>query len=146
MEGDRTVGLTLTANKSAYSFDMGAGGFFNLRANIADLFDEQFGKHYRRLLECHDQIEYEKHDRIANEILSHPRFKDEDTDIVVFLYASDCEGKIGYKTCGKLYDLIKNTDFKGKYFRYAAYAHNDYEELKGFLKECYSHRRTAYWR
>ena len=124
---------------------MGAGGFFNLRANIAVLFDKQFGEHYRRLLECRDQIEYEEHDRIANEILSNPRFKDEDADILDFLYASDCDGKIGYKTCGKLFNLIKDRDFGKKGFRYTAYAHNDYEELKKFLKECYSHRRNAYW-
>ena len=140
------MGVTLTANKSAYSFDMGAGGFFNLRANIADLFDEQFGEHYRKLLQCYDQIEYEEHDRIANEILSHPRFRDEDEDILDFLYASDCDGKIEYKTCGKLYRLIKDHDFGKKSFRYAAFVHNDYEELKAFLKECYSHRRNAYWR
>ena len=125
---------------------MGAGGFFNLRANIADLFDEQFGEHYRKLSECHDQTEYEEHDRIANEILSHPRFQDEDADILDFLYASDLDGKIGYKTCEKLYNLIKDHDFGKKCFRYAAYAYNDYEELKSFLKECYSHRRNAYWR
>ncbi len=51
------MGITLTANNSTYSFDMGAGGFFNLRENIADLFDEQFGEHYRKLSECYDQIE-----------------------------------------------------------------------------------------
>lgn len=140
------MGLTLTANKSNYSFDMGAGGFFNLRANIADLFDEQFGEHYRKLLKCYYQKDYEEHDRIANEILSYPRFKEEDADILDFLYASDCDGKISYKTCGKLYNLIKDHDFSNECFRYAAYAHNDYEELKGFLKECYSHRRNAYWR
>ena len=42
------MGITLKANKSAYSFDMGCGGFFNLRANIAELFDEEFGEHYRK--------------------------------------------------------------------------------------------------
>ncbi len=140
------MGITLTANNSKYSFDMGSGGFFNLRANIADLFDKQFGEHYRKLTKCFDQIEYEEHDRIANKILSHPRFKDEDADIIDFLYASDCEGKINYRTCGKLHELIKDHDFEKKCFRYAAYAHNDYEELKQFLKECYSHRRNAYWR
>ena len=140
------MGVTLTANNSKYTFNMGYSGFFNLRANIADLFDKQFGEHYRKLLGCFDQTEHEEHDRIANDILSHPRFKDEDADILDFLYASDCDGKISYKTCGKLYDLIKDHDFEKKCFRYAAHTHNDYEELKEFLKECYSHRRNAYWR
>ena len=140
------MGITLTANNSKYSFDMGCGGFSNLRANIANLFDEQFGEHYRKLSKCYDQTDYEEYDRIANEILSHPRFKEENADILDFLYASDCDGKIGYKTCGKLYNLMKDHDFGKKCFRYTACAHNDYEELKAFLKECYSHRRNAYWR
>ncbi len=139
------MGITLTANNSKYSFDMGAWGFFNLRANIADLFDEQFGKHYRKLSKCYDQTDYEEHDRITDEILSHPRFRDEDADVLDFLYASDCQGKISYRTCGKLYELIKDVDFGKKCIRYAVHAHNDYEELKVFLKECYSHRRSAYW-
>ncbi len=142
----KSMGITLKANKSAYSFDMGCGGFFNLRTNIADLFDEEFGEHYRKLSKCYNQIDYKEHDRIANEILLHPRFKEEDADILDFLYASDRERKISYKTRGKLYNLIKDHDFGKKCFRYAAYAHNDYEELKAFLKECYSHRRNAYWR
>ena len=128
----KEMGVTLTANNSKYSFDMGASGFFNLRANIADLFDERFGEHYRKLSECYSPIDYEEHDRIANEILSHPRFKDEDADILDFLYASDCDGKISYRTCGKLYNLIKDHDFGKECFRYTAHAHNDYEELKAF--------------
>lgn len=139
------MGITLTANNSKYAFDMGAGGFFNLRANIADAYDKQFGKHYRKLLECHDKKDYEEYDRIANEILSSPRF-DKDTDLLDFFYASDIEGSISYKTAGKIYDIIKDVDFGNKCFQYMAYAHDDYGELKLFLKECYSHRRTVYWR
>ena len=102
-EREITMGISLTANHSKYSFDMGCGGFFNLRANIADLFDKQFGEHYRKSFNGYcSQDDYDQHERIAKEILSHPRFKDEDADIIVFLYASDCDGKISYKTCGKL--------------------------------------------
>ena len=139
------MGVTLYANNSTYSFDMGAGSFFHLRANIAKVWDKQFGEHYEKLLSCHSKEEYDDHDRISDEILSHPRFKDEDADILDFLYASDCGGKIGYKTCGKIYNLIKDVDFGNKCIRYVAYSHNDWEEFKAFLKECYSHRRTARW-
>ena len=139
------MGVTLTAKNPVHTFNMGYGGFSNLRANIADLFDEEFGEHYRTLQKCCDQADYEEYGRIGDKILSNSRFKDEDADILDFLYASDCEGKIGYRTCGKIYELIKDADFTGKTFRYTAYAHNDYEELKEFLKDCYSHRKNAVW-
>ena len=139
------MGVTLTAKNPVHIFNMGYGGFFKLRASIADLFDKEFGEHYRTLQKCYDQEGWKEHCRIGNEILSHPRFKDEDYDILDFLYASDSKGKITYKTCGKIYKLIKDADFTGKIFRYSAYAHNDYEELKEFLKDCYSHRKNAVW-
>ena len=62
--------------------------------------------------------------------------------VLDFLYAPDEDGKISYKTCRKIYELIKDVDFGGKCFRYAAHVHNDYEEFKMFLKECVSHRRN----
>ena len=37
------MGVTITATNATYSFDMGAGGFFNLRKNIADVLDQEFG-------------------------------------------------------------------------------------------------------
>ncbi len=139
------MGVTLTAKNPIHTFNMGYGGFLNLRTSIADLFDKEFGEHYRTLQRCYDQADWKKYCRIGDKILSHPRFKDEDYDILDFLHASSSEGKMGYKTCGKIYRLIKDADFEGKIFRYAAYSHNDYEELKEFLKDCYSHRKNAVW-
>jgi len=140
------MGITLTAKKSAYSFDMGAGSFYRLRANIANAWDKEFGEHYRGIIKCHSSAEYKEHDRIANNILSDPRFSGDDNDILDFLYAPDTNGKIGYRTCGKIYKIIKDVDFCNERLRYAGMSHNDYEELKAFLKECYSHRRNAYWK
>lgn len=137
------MGFTLYANNSTISFDGGMGGFFNLRKNIALAWDKEFGEHYAKLAGCHD---YDEHDRIANEILSDKRFKEEDEDIIRFLYASDCEGSISHKTCKKIYDLIKDIDFGGKIFTYAAHSDGkDYEHLKELLLECYSHRRKLRW-
>lgn len=74
------------------------------------------------------------------------RFKEEDDDILDFLYASDCEGKAGHRTCKKIYDLIKDVDFHGQIFTYAAYSDGkDYEYFKGFLFECYSKKRNMIW-
>ena len=141
------MGVTISANNSHYVFDMGGGGFFNLRKNIALAFDKEFGEHYETLIYRNSKEDFKAFDEKANKILSDSRFKDEDSDVLDFLFACDCEGKISYKTCKKIYELIKDIDFGEKIFTYAHYSKgDDYEMFKKFLKECYSHRRKMYWR
>lgn len=138
------MGVCLTSKKSSYSFDMGYGGFHNLRTNICKAFDEELGEVYADVLfGFKDRQGYTNR---VNEILKNERFKDEDIDIVDFLFASDCDGKCGYKTCKKIYDLIKDIDFSGQIFTYSAHSDGkDYEYLKAFLKECYQKRRMMIW-
>ena len=139
------MGVSISAKNASYSFDMGGGGFFNLRKNIAYALDNDFGEVYAQIIKCYTSEECRDNDRKAEEIINSKHLDDEYTDVLDFLYESDCSGKISYKTCKKIYDLIKDIDFGDKGFRYAMYSHNDYEEFKAFLKECYSHRRTMYW-
>ena len=138
------MGICLKANNSEYSFDMGYGGFNRLRTNIAYAFDKEFGTAYDNTQLClRDPVEYDK--RLYT-ILADDRFKNEDVDIVDFLFAPDGHGKCGYKTCKKIYDLIKDIDFGNKIFTYAARSDGkDYEKFKLFLKECYSKRRNMVW-
>lgn len=139
------MGITITANNSEYSFDMGYGSFYNLRKNIALVYNAKFGENYANLAYCHSKDEYEANDRAANWIIKDQHL--EDDDIIDFLYQSDCEGRISYRTCGKIYQLIKDLDFSGCRLVYATVSDgNDYEHFKDFLKECYSHRRNMYWR
>ena len=140
------MGLTITATNSHYSFDMGHGGFFCLRATIARVFDEEFGKHYETLRCCWRKEQYEAFDKKTDEILSDSRFAENDADVIEFFFASDCDGSISHKTCKKLYDIIKDVDFGGRIFVYAAHSDGkDYEHFKEFLKECWSHRRKMRW-
>lgn len=136
------MGIHLTAKNSKHAFYMGYGGFFCLRKNIAMALDKEFGKIYSDIVYCHSSEDFAENDAAAEKII---RDKNLDEDILDFLYAEDCEGKISYKTCRKIYDLIKDVDFEKKGFRYAAYQNNDYEELKEFLTECYSKRRNMVW-
>ena len=139
------MGVTIKATNSTYNFDMGAGGFFDLRKNIAYALDPDFGRVYSDIIHCHTSEEHIANDREAEHIINSKNLDEEYVDVLDFLYASDCEGKITYKTCKKIYDIIKDIDFGNECFRYGAIVHNDYEEFKAFLKECYSHRRTMYW-
>ncbi len=138
------MGICLTSRKSSYSFEMGYGGFNNLRTNICKVFDKELGEVYAdTLFALNDPQNYTKR---VNEILKDERFKDEDKDILDFLFASDCGGKCSYKTAKKIYDLIKDIDFGGKIFTYAAKTDGkDYENFKEFLKECYQKHRTIIW-
>lgn len=136
------MGVSISATNSIYDFDMGYGGFFNLRKNIALALDEEFGENYALLGNCYTIDDYNKNDMVANSILERKHL---DEDVVDFLYASDTEGKISYKVCGKIYDLIKDIDFGDKGFRYAIYRSNDWEEFKKFLKDCYSKHKNMVW-
>lgn len=139
------MGVTITATKPLYTFDTGCGGFFNLRKNIAYCLDEEFGANYANLLHCHSQAEYKMNDREAEKIIARKHLDDNYSDVLDFLYASDTDGRVSYKTCKKIYDMIKNKDFGTKIFRYGAIAHNDYEEFKLFLLDCYSNRKYMRW-
>ena len=138
------MGICLTSRKSDYSFDMGYGGFNNLRTNIAMAWDKELGEAYADI--CMAMFHPNEYNERINKIIADDRFKDEDADIFDFLFASDCNGKCSYKTCGKLYNLIKDINFGKKIFTYSAYSDGkDYEYLKDFLKECYQKRRTMIW-
>ena len=138
------MGLCLTSRKSNYAFDMGYGGFKSLRNNICNAYDTELGEVYGDMVMAFTKPkEYTKR---INEILSDERFKDEDLDLIDFLFASDCGGKCNYKVAKKIYELIKDIDFHGEIFTYAIRSNgNDYEDFKKFLKECYQKRRNIIW-
>lgn len=140
------MGVTVTATNSNYSFDMGSGGFFNLRKNIAYVFDKEVGEHYETLFRCWSKEERDAWDRKMNKILSDDRFRPEDEDVLDFLFASDCGGSASHKTCKKIYGFIKDINFGNRTFVYSAHSDGkDYEHFKAFLLECYKNRRKMRW-
>ena len=137
------MGVCISAKNSKYDFYMGYFGFFNLRMNIAYALDKEFGRNYEKLKYCFSKLDFEMNDKIANKLIEEKKI---DEDIVEFLYQPDSDGSISYKTCWKIYEIIKGKRFRGgRGFRYGAYRHNDYTEFKEFLKECYQHRRKMRW-
>lgn len=139
------MGLTIQGNyKNSIELSGGYGMFMKIRKIVALAFDKEFGEHYETLIYCFREEDYKKFNKKTYEILKDDRFKDEDEDIIKFLFASDCDGKISYKTCKKIYDLIKDNNNKYQ-LRYAAYSNNDWEDFKQLLKECYSHKSNLVW-
>ena len=142
-EERNTMGVTITAANPKYEFDMGYFGFFQLRKEIALALDEEFGRNYADLAHCCTQKEYAANDKAANRIIRKNHL-DRDADVLNFLYMSDSEGEVGYKTCGNILRLIRNRkDVAG--FRYGSMQHNDWEEFREFLQDCYSHRKKMRW-
>lgn len=136
------MGISIICTHPKYEFDMGYMGFFNLRKNIALALDKEFGTAYASLATAWNEEKSKAVNAELNRILS---CKTLDEDIVEFLYMSDCGGKISYRTCKKIYDVIKDVDFGDKCFRYGIKVHNDYEEFKEFLKDCYRYHKNMEW-
>lgn len=134
------MGVSIKSKNGVHSFDCGYGGFFNLRKNIAYCISPDFGTLYENYMNGMFELSHTI-DNYVIEFNIYNRYE----DVLKFLFSSDCEGKINYKTCKHIYDLIKDVDFGKKCFRYGAYAHNDYEEFKAFLLDCYSHRKNMSW-
>lgn len=139
------MGVTISGNyKKSISLDVPYNSLIIIRKAVAKAWDKVFGAHYATLSYCSD---YEKFNDTANKIINSERLKgktEKDTDILDFLFAPDVEGKISYKTCKKIYDLIKDNSLNCC-LRYAVYSHNDWGDFKQLLKECYSHRANLVW-
>lgn len=141
------MGLTITSKikDCKIHLDGGYSILHTIRIEVAKLYDEEFGQLYEEYFtnsmtkeECNLYISK------MNELLKDDRFKDEDTDLLEFLFASDCEGKIGYKTCKKVYDLLKDSTCN-YCLRYAFYSNNDWDDLRELLLQCYKHRANLIW-
>ena len=123
-----------------YSMDMGYGSFGNLRKKIALLLNKDFGENYLLLSQCRTIDDYSKNDDRANRLIKEHNL---DTDIIDFLYQPDNDGKISYKTCKKIYDVVKDYDDNCMY----GYVHSNhsFSYFKDMLKNCYSKHRNLYW-
>ena len=144
------MGISLYANSKyvPQKFDMSYGGFFTLRSQIANAFDEEFGKHYSQLLKASCSLSggTEAFNQKTNQILADKRFEGKD-DILDFFFASDCDGTISYQTCKKLYNIIKDVNFQSG-FQYESISNGiekDWKDLKEFFFGSYKAKVSARW-
>lgn len=128
------MGVTISANGSNISFDMGYVGFHILRCAIAQCVDSVFGRFYESSYTTAEEFNrvIKKRNLTCDRVLA-------------FLFMPDCNGSVDYKTCKEILSFIKDVDFGDRCFRYAAYADNDYEEFKQFLAECVKYHRSMRW-
>ncbi len=141
------MGVTITATNSTCDFDMGYSGFFNLRRNIALALDDEFGQAYSEYGKCFTKEDFKRIDHLVESLINEKHLDDEYFDVLDFLFMPDGSGKISYKTCRKIANLLEPcmSALRTKTFRYAAYAGHDYEDFVAFLRDCVRHRRNMRW-
>ena len=147
------MGICLTANyKGAPSLEGSYSMLHRIRSKLAIAWDAEFGEHYKRLTTLWLEEQYAEFNACTAKILEQDRFTDEDIDLIEFWFMSDEGGKVNYKTCKKLANLLtslitdKTNIFVYNSLRYQAYSKNDWEDLLELLKGCYSHRANLTWR
>lgn len=146
------MGICLTANyKGAPSLEGSCRMLYSIRSRLAKAWDYEFGVHYSIIINLWGEEAFEAFNAKTDEILSHSRFSEDDIDLIKFWFASDCSGKVDYRTCKKLADLLtsiyinKEADFAHINLRYLAYTGDDWGDLLKLLKGCYSHRANLIW-
>jgi len=137
------MGLTFRSNGSKIELSGGYGMFIKIRTRIARAWDKEFGEQYSKLL-LFDKMLQEEWYQKCWDILGSDRFKNEDKSLADFMFATDCGGRINYKTCKKIFDLIKDTK-DDVVLRYTDVSNNDWEDFKQLLKDCYSQRSNLIW-
>lgn len=128
--------MTITANNARHLFALDQEEFFDLRKKIASAYDEEFGELYDALRYCHSSEEFAFIEKVAEDMLSDERFKEEDSDILNFLFEDDQKGKIRYRTCKKILSLAKENGIT---------VNESLDGFQDFLQECYSNRRNMVW-
>lgn len=96
--------MGITVRSKNYSIDLGCTGFLRLRTKVAELTAPDIFLHYRRLLDGRSLLHkadrkkfYEEYDKKTEEL--DRKHNGEMSDILDFLYESDCSGEMDVKHC-----------------------------------------------
>lgn len=127
------------------SIDMPYSGFYKLRNKVADLLNEDFSKLYHEYVSLSPTIsDKEANDRLEKLYVEN-KLTENDNDILDFLFQPEYKGKLNYKGCRKLFNLIKDYDDN---ILYGYAGRSDCAMFKDFKKivyECYSNRIILKW-
>ena len=135
------MGLTI-CNKYG-SIDIGYGGFFNLRKNIAGIYSKEFADLYENW--CRGKIKNDEGNKKLQEFFDNGILKDDDELVLDFLFASDCKGKLDGKTCRKLYHHIKDYDDDILYGYVGRPDCAKFKDFKDLVESSYRYRSILRW-
>lgn len=140
------MGVTIKCERTGKSYDMGCGGFCNLRKKVAELANAKFSELYEELtrtLFLREKEFYDEWDRKLDQLLKTE--KGLSSGIVDFCLQSDIEGKINHRTCRLIYNVVKDYDDN---IIYGYAAHPDafrFRDFKGLLEDCIRTKSPLFW-
>ena len=100
--------MGLTIKNEEMSIKMSYIGFAELCTTIAKLLSPDFAELYIAL--CKNKISNEILNKKLNLYFEKGILKNEDNDIIEFLFMPDYEGHLSFKKCERLYEVIKDYD------------------------------------
>lgn len=141
--------MGVTIESKNYSLDLGYGGFSCLREKVAELTSEDVYEHYKKLLkgmflsgEKRERF-FEEYNKKITEISD--KHNGEYDEILHFIYASDCEAKIPYQICEKIYGVIKDYDDNICYGYVGRPDCTMFKDFKNLVKDCIDSKCNMEW-
>lgn len=107
--------MGVTIESKNHSIDLGGWGFICLRTKVAELAAPDICEHYKKSMDgmrLYDEDKrkalYESYNAKIAEL--DKRYEGKMSDILDFLYESDCDAKMDTDHCRSIYEVIKNYD------------------------------------
>lgn len=104
--------MGVTIESKNHSIDLGGGGFKRLRTKVAELAAPDIFEHYKKLDEGlwspNRKTFFKDYDKKIAEL--DKKYKGKMSNILDFLYESDCDGIMDVPHCRSIYEVIKNYD------------------------------------
>ena len=142
------MGVTISCQKTKDSIDLGCGGFWNLRQQVAALASPEFAAHYKTLgegfrLSGKDLTAFfAAFDEKTKSLIEAGII---DVKIADFLLQSDCGGTVHYGACKKILKAIGDYDDNICYGYTGRPDCTMFRDFKKILQECADNKCDMRW-
>jgi hypothetical protein len=144
------MGITISCKRTGSSIDMGYGGFCRLREKIAEVYGEEFERHYKltsdvgvMLLMGDERKRYfDEYNRKTSEMIAAKKLN---AKLANFCYQSDCGGSVRYGACKVIYAAIKDYDDDVLYGYAGLPDCAKFSDFKAIVKECCDTKSDLVW-